>query len=397
MPAPLEGIRIVDLTQVQAGPSCTQILAFLGADVIKIEEPGVGDRTRHERAYSDDVDSFYFIVFNANKRSVTLNLKTQRGRQILLDLAAKSDIVVENYGPGQMDRFDLGYEVLKRSNPKIVYCTIKGFGTYGPNAHVKSFEHIAQAMGGAMSAQGEPDGEPSFVAPGVGDSGTGLHAGIGMLAALRRRDETGESQRVEVAMQDGIVNLMRIRMIDTFSSGRPVQREGNRTWDGPSVIYPCKPGGPNDYVAMVLAGDSWDSILALADRADLIGDPRYETAEARNERREEVEEIIGSWTQTVTKFEAMRTLVDLGIPAGAVQDTAEVLADPHLQVRGTVVEIEDPVRGTYQVIGSPIKIDGHEVHPKAPPLLGEHSTEVLAEILGLSAAEVDDLRSDGVV
>ena len=163
--SPLSGIRIVDLTQVQAGPSCTQLLAFLGADVIKVEEPGVGDRTRHERAVSEEVDSFYFIVFNANKRSVTLNLKSERGRELLLDLVARADIVVENYGPGQMERFDLGFDVLKQANPKIVYCTIKGFGSYGPNSHVKSFEHIAQAMGGAMSAQGEPGREPIFVAP----------------------------------------------------------------------------------------------------------------------------------------------------------------------------------------------------------------------------------------
>ena len=176
-----------------------------------------------------------------------------------------------------MERFDLGFDVLKQANPKIVYCTIKGFGSYGPHSHVKSFEHIAQAMGGAMSAQGDSDGEPTFVAPGVGDSGTGLHAGIGMLAALRQRDATGEAQRVEVAMQDGIVNLMRIRMIDTFNTGKPIPREGNRTWGGPSVVYPCKPGGPNDYVALVLAGDAWDTVLALAGRADLIGDPRYAT------------------------------------------------------------------------------------------------------------------------
>ena len=219
MPGPLEGIRIVDLTQVQAGPSCTQLFAFLGADVIKVEEPGVGDRTRRERAIKEGWDSFYFIVFNANKRSVTLNLKTEAGRDIFLRLVEKADIVVENYSPGQMERFDLGYDVLKSANPRVVYCTIKGFGTYGPNAHIKSFEHIAQAVGGAMSAQGEPGGQPTFVAPGVGDSGTGLHAGIGMLAALRARDATGEAQRVEVAMQDGIVNLMRIRMIDTFNTG----------------------------------------------------------------------------------------------------------------------------------------------------------------------------------
>ncbi len=397
MSGALDGVRIIDLTQVQAGPSCTQLLAFLGADVIKIEEPGVGDRTRHERGVRDDVDSFYFIVFNANKRSVTLNLKTERGRQLLLDLVAKADIVVENYGPGQMERFDLDYDVLRRANPRIVYCTIKGFGTYGPHAHIKSFEHIAQAMGGAMSAQGEPDGPPTFVAPGVGDSGTGLHAGIGILAALRKRDATGDAQRVEVSMQDGIVNLMRIRMIDTFHFGDPVQREGNRTWGGPSVIYPCKPGGPNDYVAIVMAGDSWDSILALAGRPELIGDSRYATHEERQRRLDEVEKIIGTWTRTVTKFEAMEILADLGIPAGAVQDSCDVLDDPHLKEREMVIDLDDPVRGGYKLIGSPIKIDGNDGEILPPPLLGEHSVEVLTELLGITDEDVDLLRDEGVV
>ena len=397
MAGPLDGIRIVDLTQVQAGPSCTQIFAFLGADVIKIEEPGSGDRTRSQQSVSDDVDSFYFIVFNANKRSLTLNLKDDRGQEILLKLVGQADIVVENYGPGLMERFALGYDVLKRANPRIVYCTIKGFGTFGPNANVKSFEHIAQAAGGAMSAQGEAGREPAFVAPGVGDSGTGLHAGIGMLAALRSRDATGEPQRVEVSMQDGIVNLMRIRMIDTFNSGLPVQRSGNRIWGEPSMLYPCKPGGPDDYVAIVMAGDSWDSILALADRADLIGDPRYATAEARQGRLDEVEEIIGSWTRTVTKFEAMETLTDLGIPASAVLDSCEVLEDPHLKARDMIVDIHDPARGDYQVIGCPIKVEGNDVQTQPPPLLGEHSEEVLAEMLGMSHEEIESLREEGVV
>ena len=399
--APLSGIRIIDLTQVQAGPSCTQLLAFLGADVIKIEQPGVGDRTRHERAVADDTDSFYFIVFNANKRSVTLNLKSERGRRILLDLAARADIVVENYAPGQMERFGLGYEALIEANPRVVFCSIKGFGTYGPNAAVKSFEHIAQAMGGAMSAQGFPDGPPTFVAPGAGDSGTGLHAAIGMLAALRARDATGEPQRVEVAMQDGIVNLMRIRMIDTFGTGQPVPREGNRTWGGPSAIYPCKPAetsdGSNDYVALILAGDCWDSILALAGRADLIGDPRYATDEARRQRPDEVESIVSSWTLTVTKHEAMRTMTDLGYPAGAVQDTAEVLADPHLRAREMVVDMQDPERGHYQLIGNPIKLAGNDVPIQPPPLLGQHTAEVLYQLLGITPAEIDSLHNDGVV
>ncbi|MCI0440721.1 MAG: CoA transferase [Chloroflexi bacterium] len=397
MTSPLEGIRILDLTQVQAGPSCAQLLAWLGADVIKIEEPGVGDRTRRERAIEPDVDSFYFIVFNANKRSLALNLKTEQGRAIFKRLARVSDVVMENFSPGRMESFGLGYDVLRKLNRRIIYATIKGFGTYGPNARIKSFEHIAQAVGGAMSANGEAGGEPLFVAPGVGDSGTGLHLAIGVLAALRQRDSTGEGQHVEVSMQDAIVNLMRIRMIDTFNSGEPVKRQGNRMWGGPSMIYPCKPGGPNDYIALVLAGDSWDTILALAGRADLIGDERYATSEARQQRGREVEEIISSWTTTLTKHEAMKALGELGVACGAVQDTYEVLADPHLKARDMVIDMHDPARGDYQVIGCPIKLGSNEVTVNPPPLLGQHSEEVLASLLDMGDDEIVRLKEAGVI
>ena len=397
MSAPLEGIRILDLTQVQAGPSCTQLLAWLGADVIKVEEPGVGDRTRRERATEPGLDSFYYLVFNANKRSLTLNLKSEEGVGLFKRLVGISDVVVENYGPGRMERFGLGYDALRAANERIVYATIKGFGTYGPYAGVKSFEHIAQAMGGAMSANGETDGEPLFVAPGVGDSGTGLHCAIGILAALRQRDKDGASQRVEVSMQDAVVNLMRIRMLDTLADGAPIARSGNRIWDAPSMIYPCYPCGPDDYIGLVLSGDSWDTILAVAGRGELIGDARYATDEARRENAREVERIISGWTRTVTKREAMETLVPLGIACGMVQDTREVLEDPHLRARDMVVEVEDANRGGYTALGNPIKISSNDVAIEPPPLLGEHSGELLGSLLGLDEAAIGRLRGEGVV
>lgn len=397
MSSPLDGIRILDLTQVQAGPSCTQLLAWMGADVIKVEQPGVGDRTRTERAVDPDIDSFYFIVFNANKRSICLDLRSDSGRKTLLKLVALSDIVVENYGPGQMERFGLGYDTLREANPKVVYCTIKGYGTYGPNAAIKCFEHIAQAMGGAMSANGEVGGAPQFVAPGVGDSGSGLHAAIGMLAALRQRDNTGESQRVEISMQDAIVNLMRIRMIDTLNTREPVPRVGNRVWGGPPFVYPCAPGGPNDYVALVLAGDSWDSVMALAGRPELIGDERYATNESRVEHATEVEEIVTAWTMSRTKYEIMADLANLGIPVGAVQDTCEVFDDDHLKAREMILDMHDPVRGNYQVIGCPIKIDSNEIEIKPPPLLGEHSEDVLSSMLDMDQDEIATMRANGVI
>ena len=397
MTSPLEGVRILDLTQVQAGPSCTQLLAWLGADVIKIEEPGVGDRTRWERAKDPDVDSFYFLVFNANKRSLTLNLKTDEGRGIFSDLVKVSDIVVENFGPGRMESFGLGYDKLKETNPKIVYATIKGFGTYGPYSGFKSFEHIAQAMGGAMSANGERDGEPLFVAPGVGDSGTGLHCAIGMLAALRQRDMTGESQFVEVSMQDAVVNLMRIRTMDTLNSNEPVVRSGNRAWGGASFVYPCRPGGPDDYVALYLQGDAWDAMLALMGRADLIGDERYATDDLRKERGPEIEKIVSGWTKTKTKFEILKEVTDLGIPCGAVQDTLEVLHDPHLRAREMVVSLDDPVRGEHLALGCPIKIRSNKVEIEPPPLLGQHSKEVLAELLDMKENDLAELEARGVI
>ena len=397
MSAPLDGIRILDLTQVQAGPSCTQLLAWLGADVIKIEEPGVGDRTRHERATEPELDSFYYLVFNANKRSLTLNLKSEEGCDIFKRLVGMSDVVVENYAPGRMERFGLGYDVLREANPRVVYATIKGFGTYGPNADIKSFEHIAQAMGGAMSANGEAGGEPIFVAPGVGDSGTGLHCAIGILAALRQRDNTGEAQRVEVSMQDAVVNLMRIRMLDTLADGKPLARMGNRIWDAPTMIYPCHPGGPDDYIGLVLSGDSWDTILAVAGRAELVGDARYATHEARCEHAAEVEEIISGWTRTITKREVMETLAPLGVACGMVQDTREVLDDEHLRARDMVVEMEDAKRGEYIALGNPIKVASNDVGIEPPPLLGEHSGEVLGSLLGLDGSEVARLRDSGII
>ena len=397
MSAPLEGVRILDLTQVQAGPSCTQLLAWLGADVIKVEEPGVGDRTRHERATEPGLDSFYYLVFNSNKRSLTLNLKSEEGCDIFKRLVGLSDVVVENYGPGRMERFGLGYDVLQEANPRIVYATIKGFGTYGPNADIKSFEHIAQAMGGAMSANGEAGGEPIFVAPGVGDSGTGLHCAIGILAALRQRDNTGQSQWVEVSMQDAVVNLMRIRMLDTLADGKPLARMGNRIWDAPSMIFPCQPGGPDDYIGLVLSGDSWDTVLAVAGRAELIGDERYATHEGRCKHAAEVEEIISEWTSTITKREAMDTLVPLGVACGMVQDTAEVLDDKHLQAREMVVRMEDEARGEYPALGNPIKIASNDVEIEPPPLLGEHAGDVLGSLLGLNDGDIARLRDGGVI
>lgn len=397
MDGPLEGLRILDLSQVQAGPSCTQLLAWLGAEVLKIEEPGVGDRTRTEMAHRPDMDSFYFLVFNANKKSVCLNLKTQEGQDLFKRLLLVSDVVIENFGPGRMAQFNLDYEQLKRVNPRILYASIKGFGNYGPYAEFKSFENIAQAMSGAMSTNGPEDGPPMVIAPGVGDSGSGLHCAIGILAALHRREKTGEGAQIEVSMQDAVVNLNRIRMIQTLASGDPLDRAGNKILGPQALVFPCRPGGPNDYVSLYMGGEAWDSLLAIMGRSDLIGDERYSTDEARAQRSGEIEKLVTEWTLEHTKHEIMATMNEVGIPCGAVLDTCEVLEDPHLRAREMVLELNDPDRGNYPVLGCPIKISSSRPTITPPPVLGRDSEGILAEILDLSVDEIAELRVKRVI
>ena len=397
MAAPLQGIRILDLTQVQAGPSCTQLLAWLGADIIKVEEPGKGDRTRVEMANDPNLDSFYYLVFNSNKRSLTLNLKSEKGIELFHKLAETSDILIENYGPGRMESFGLATNTLRKRHPQLIVASIKGYGAYGPYSDQKSFENVAQAMGGAMSTNGLPDSPPLWISAGVADSGTGLHCAIGILAALHRRDVTGEGSFVDVSMQDGVVNLMRIRMVETLPEGQPVERSGTRVWGSPSVVYPCFPGGPDDYVTIAIAGDAWDSILAVIGRPDLIGDPRFSTIEARSKHYNEVENLITEWTSTKTKAAVMETMTELGIPCGMVQSTAELLSDSHLRARQMIVDVKDPIRGDYQAIGCPIKVSDNPVTVTPPPLLGEHTDDVLKSLLNISEAEVVQLKNDGIV
>ncbi|MDP6064175.1 MAG: CoA transferase [SAR202 cluster bacterium] len=397
MSGPLEDVRILDLTQVQAGPSCTQLLAWLGADVIKLEEPVVGDRTRTEMAHTPEMDSFYYLIFNANKRSVCLDLKSENGKAVFERLVGVCDVVIENFGPGGMERFSLGYQRVKAIDPQIIYASIKGFGTYGPYSEYKSFENIAQAMSGAMSTNGQAGGPPQMLSTGVGDSGSGLHCAIGILAALYRRQRTGAGDYVEVSMQDAVVNLNRVRMVQTLGSGEPLARLGNRMFGPPALVYQCRPGGPNDYVSLYIGGEAWDSLLAIIGRAELIGDTRYSTREARAQNSDEIETFLTEWTSRHTKYEVMEALNEVGIPCGAVLDTREVLEDPHLRAREMVVEVDDPQRGTYSAIGCPVKLSSNTVTVTPPPLLGQHSGEVLSELLGIGQKELQDLSESGVI
>ncbi len=393
----LEGIRVLDMTHNQAGPACAQMLAWLGADVIKIEQPEKGDIARASLNDRPGLDSLFFLFFNSNKRSLTLDLKNADGRKVFRKLVQTSDVVLENFGPGTMKRLGFAYDDIKAINPRAVYASIKGFGSSGPYSGYKSFEPVAQAMGGSMSLTGFPSDPPTVTWSCVGDSGTGLHCVVGILAALMQRNTTGEGQEVEVSMQDAVVNLARVGLRDHQRSGAVVQRNGNRIGSiVPANTYACRPGGPNDYVYIIAQQQMWEPLLAAIEREDLIGDTRYQSSDSRLENVREVDAIIENWTSARTKFEAMEILGDAGVPCGACQDTKEVMEDPQLRHRDMIVELQHPTRGTFTMAGNPIKLSGSDVPIEPSPLLGEHNNEVLQE-LGYTEDGIAGLRRRGAI
>lgn len=394
----LQGIRVIDMTHNQAGPACAQILGFLGADVIKLEEPKGGDVARTNMRDKPDSDSLFFLILNANKRSLTLNLKTEDGKALFRRLIGESDVLLENFGPGALDRLGLGYDSLSKVNPKLVYATIKGFGTYGPYSGYKSFEPIAQAMGGAMAVTGFPENPPTYVFPAIGDSGTGMHMAIGILAALQQRHTSGKGQHVEVSMQDAVVNLIRVSLRDHQRLGHPPPRTGNQLGRVvPGSTYPCAGGGPNDFVYIFAQPQMWKPLLGAMQQPELADDPRFHTPETRWDNRVALNAIIEAWTRQRTKHEVMQRLGEAGVPSGACQDTGEVLTDPHLRAREMIVDVDFPTRGTYQTVGCPIKLSDSPAEVTRPPLLGEHTSEVLAALCGVGPEELQRLREQGVV
>jgi formyl-CoA transferase len=393
----LAGIRVVDLTNNQAGPSCGQMLAWLGADVIKVEEPDKGDAARSVLKDRPDADSLFFLAFNGNKRSLTLNLKHPRGKEVFRALLKTADVLLENFGPGVIERLGFGYEALRQLNPRLVYASIKGFGSWGPYADYKSYEPIAQAMGGAMSVTGFPDGPPTYMWPSIGDSGTGMHCVIGILAALMQRHLTGLGQQVEVSMQDAVVNLIRVSLRDHQRLGKPMGRTGNQLGAGvPGTTYRCAPGGPNDYVFVFVQQQMWHPLLRAIGRDDLVGDARYETADARWRRKDEVDALMDAWTSKRSKHDVTKILAGAGVPCGACLDTAEVLSDAHLRARDMIVEVEHPVRGRYVTVGNPVKLSASPTTIGPSPLLGQHRHEILRE-LGYGDAEIGVLAEDGAI
>jgi formyl-CoA transferase len=394
----LEGIRIVDLTQYEAGPSCTQTLAWLGAEVIKIEPIG-GEPNRYALSERPGVESWGFLFLNANKKSVTLNLKHARGRAMFEDLVRKSDAVVENFGPGTMERLGWGHEALSRLNPRIILASIKGFGSTGPYSRYKSFEFVAQAMGGVMSLTGAADGPPLRVPAGLGDTVTGLHCAIGILAAVVQRQVTGAGQAIEVSQQDTVVSLTRVHIREQFITGRPVARRGNRQFgNAPVGCYRCRPGGPNDYLFVhAVTTDMWQALMRVIGRPDLADDPSLGTRGSRYEHADEIDAVIEAWTEKHTKHEAMEILAGGGVACGAVLDSTEVLGDPHLRGRGMIVDVDQPGRGRSPMPGNPIHLSASPTEIRPAPRLGEHNAEVYRALLGIGPEELAQLKGDGVI
>jgi formyl-CoA transferase len=389
----LDGIRVIDMTHNQAGPACAQILAWLGADVIKLETPGTGDVAR-----AQNNDELFFLSFNANKRSLTLNLKSDEGKGLFRKLLAKSDVFLENFAPGAVARMGFDFETLQKINPRLIYATIKGFGTFGPYSDFKSYEPVAQAMAGAMSVTGQPDGPPTYHWPAIGDSGTGMHMVIGILAALNQRNTTGKGQEVEVSMQESVLNIMRVSLRDHQRRGSAMPRTGNQLGKNvPGTTYRCAPGGPNDYVYVLAQQQMWDDMLRVTGLTEKLGGEKYATPAGRWEHREEVDAAIESWSMQHDKYEVMKILGDAGVPCGATQDTAEVLEDPHLIARDMILELDYPKYGTFKTVGSPIKMSDSPTDITRPPELSEHSAEVLSEFCGVSSEEYERLKAAGIV
>jgi formyl-CoA transferase len=400
----LEGIRVVDFTQFEAGPSCTETLAWLGAEVVKIENPGLGDPGRRLQRGKPDNDPWYFHQFNANKKSLTLNLKTPRGLEIVCELLKKADVMVENMAPGTIERLGLSYDRVKELNPGIIYCQIKGFGQGSPYEKSLAFDMIAQAAGGMTSTTGYSDRPPVKPGTSFGDTGTGMLMAISILGALYKRQKSGQGRRLQVAMQDAMIHYMRVPFSRTQLSGKAVLREGtDRSVAGglvPNALYPCKPGGPNDYVYVFCSRanpEHWQRLLTVMGREDLKGNPRFETQAARTERPDEVDAIISEWTRNHTKEEAMTLIGAAGVPAGAVFDTMELMNDPSLAERGIVQTIVHPTTGKVQIPAWPVRFDGQPPKVRPSPTLGQHVDDVLSSWLGMDTRRIAGLREDGIV
>ena len=390
----LEELRVLDMTQYEAGPSCTQALAWFGADVVKVEPPGRGDPGRG----GDIIPQNYFFQWNSNKRSIVIDLTQEEGRQLLLEMAPHYDVFVENYGPGVVDRLNLGYEVLREVNPSIIYASVKGFGSAGPYADRKCFDGVAQAMAGALSITGLPDGEPLLPGPTTGDSGTGVQLGRAILAAYVQRLRTGDGQYVEIAMQEAMTYYMRTRMaMPPGWNDEPVARIGNGS-RAVNNLYPCKGGGPNDYVMiMAITPKMWVNLCSAMGKPELANDPRFARSRDRAVNADELQKEISSWTTGLTKLEATELLAAADVPGGPVLDTSELLNDPHLKDRGFIPTIDHPDHGEVPILGWAPRLSASPVTVVAAPALGEHTADVLNQDLNLPATEIQRLQDKSII
>ena len=412
----LKGIKVLDFTHVQSGPTCTQLLAWFGADVIKVERPGSGDPTRGQLVDVPGADSLYFTMLNHNKRSLTLNTKNETGKRILERLIKKCDVLVENFAPGAMERMGFGWEQIQKLNPRMIMASVKGFGP-GPYEDCKVYENVAQCAGGAASTTGFLDGPPTVTGAQIGDSGTGLHLALGIVTALYQRYETGIGQRVLAAMQDGVINLCRVKLRDQqrlaagplteysqygegIDFGDTTPRAGNDSGGGqPGRILKCKgwETDPNAYTYFITQAAAWPKICKAINKPAWVDDPNYATPNARLTRLNEVFDAIESWTMTKTKFEVMQICNPLDIPVGPILSMKEISEEESLRETGTIVEIDHPERGKYLSVGCPVKLSASPAEVKRSPLLGEHTKEILRTELGYTDNELDEILESGAV
>jgi formyl-CoA transferase len=412
MTKPLDGIRIIDFTHVQAGPACTQLLGMYGADVIKVERPGSGDVTRSQLRDIPGADALYFTMLNGNKRSLTLDTKTQEGKEVLEKMIKVSDVMVENFGPGALDRMGFSWKRIQELNPKMILASVKGFSDGHSYEDLKVYENVAQCAGGAASTTGFWDGPPTVSAAALGDSNTGMHLAIGILTALMQRQKTGKGQKVSCSMQDAVLNLCRVKLRDqqrldkigyleeypqyphgTFTDVVP--RGGNAGGGGqPGWVLKCKgwETDPNAYIYFTIQGHAWEPITKALGKPEWATDPAYMTAEARQDKIFDIFATIEDWLKDKTKYEAVDILRKFDIPCAPVLSMKELAASPDLRKSGSIVEVDHKVRGKYLTIGSPIKFSDLEVEVKPSPLLGEHTDEVLAD-LGYSADDIAKLHA----
>jgi formyl-CoA transferase len=409
----LDGVRILDMTHVQSGPTCTQLLAWFGADVIKVERPGVGDATRSQLRDIPDVDSLYFTMLNHNKRSITLNTKSERGKEIFTELIRKCDVMAENFAPGALDRMGFTWERIQEINPRMIYASVKGFGP-GPYVDCKVYENVAQCTGGGASTTGFDDGPPLVAGAQIGDSGTGLNLALGIVTALFQREKTGRGQRVTCAMQDGVLNLCRVKMRDQqrlkhgplkeypqYPNGKfsdAVPRAGNASGGGqPGWAVKCAPGGPDDYAYVIIQPQGWEPLMKVIGREDLVDHPDWRTPADRLPKLDQCFAMVEEWTKTKTKFEVMEILNPLNVPCGPILSMKDLAEEPSLRQTGTVVEVDHPTRGPYLTVGNPIKLSDSPAEVERSPLLGEHTDEILKEVIGYSDEEIAASREQGAV